>query len=250
MSDRPMHTQKGAFAELTALYADGERAMSEGRFADAIACFDRGLAIDDHFRQRYVTMYAQRGFARHRLGDLAGAIADYTAAIAMEPPIHQAQYHFHRALCHAGLGGHEAQALADYAASIALYPDHPGPYHMRGKMLVDLGRWEEAIADFDALLARSPHPEGHQLRGYARLNLGQAEAAVPDLLTAAEAAPSAWGSYLLAWAGAASGDAELFYRGLEEALAAEPAYRSYFLEAPDFAPYRGQRRFLDAVGQA
>ena len=66
MSDRPMHTVPGLFERLTTLYADGERAIEEGRFSDAVALFTEGIRLDDQFRQHYVTMYAQRAFARSR----------------------------------------------------------------------------------------------------------------------------------------------------------------------------------------
>lgn len=243
MSDRPMHIQRGAFSELAALYAQGEEAISEGRYVDAIACFDAGIAIDDQFRQRWVTMYAQRAFARHKLGDFERAIQDYGRAIAMEPVIHQAQYYFQRGLCWMGLGGKEEEALADYQASAALYPDHPGPWHMTGKLLVDLGRFEEAVVALDGLLARGENPEGRALRGYAELNVGRATDAIADLEKAVTAAPSAWLSYLLAWAGALTGARDVLYRSMEDALRAEPGYRRYFAEHPAFAPYRGEARF-------
>jgi tetratricopeptide (TPR) repeat protein len=152
-----MHTVPGLFERLTTLYADGERAIEEGRFHDAVALFTEGIRLDDQFRQHYVTMYAQRAFARQRIGDNMGAIPDYGKAIEMEPPMNQAQYYFHRGMCFTAIGGHEEHAVADYGRSIAIFPDHPGPYHLRGKLYAsDLGRYEEAVADFNRLLAMRP----------------------------------------------------------------------------------------------
>jgi len=239
-----MHTQPGLFERLTALYADGERAIEEGRLADADDLFTQGIALDDHFRQRYVTMYAQRAFARQRLGDHMGAIPDYSKAIEMEPPINQAQYYFHRGMCFAALGGHEEHAVQDYGRSIELYPDHPGPYHLRGKLYAgDLARYEEAIADFDRLLERRPHPEGYQLRGYAKLNLGRGADAIPDLHESNRLAPDTYTDYLLAWAGAIAPDDEVFYRAMETVLRADPGYKSYFVDIDDYARFRSQPRF-------
>jgi tetratricopeptide (TPR) repeat protein len=248
MSDRPMHTVPGAMERLTALYADGERALDEGRFADAIAKFSEGLAIDDHFRQRYVTMYAQRAFAKQRAGDAMGAIPDYTRALELEPPINQAQYYFHRGMCFVEIGGHEEHALQDYARSSSIYPDHPGPYHLRGKLLITLERWEEAIAEFDRLLERTPNPEGYQLRGYARLNLDEGVAAIPDLMESARRAPAVYTDYLLAWAGAIAPDDDLFYRSMAAVLEADPSYRPYFLDNPDYARFLNEPRFQSIVG--
>ena len=239
------------YERLTALYADGTRALEEGRFADADALFSEGISLDDQFRDQYVTMYAKRAYARQQLGDNMGAIPDYGRAIEMEPPINQAQYYFHRGMCFTALGGHEEHAVQDYGRSIAVYPDHPGPYHLRGKLYAsDLGRYEEAIADFDRLLAMHPQiAEGYQLRGYAKLNLGRAHAAIPDLLEANRLAQDTYTDYLLAWAGATAPDDELFYRSMQAVLAADRVtYRGYFLENEDFARFRDQPRFRQIVG--
>lgn len=207
MSDGPMHTQPGVFQRLTELYAGGERAMVEGRFGDAVAAFSEGLQLDDNFRKQYVTMYAQRAFAKQRMSDFVGAIPDYSKAIAMETALNQAQYYFHRGMCFAALGGHDEHAVNDYGHSIEIYPDHPGPYHLRGKLLVsNLGRHEEAISDFDRLLAIRQHHEGYQLRGYAKLNLGRGAEAIPDLLESNRLEHDTYTDYLLAWAGAIAPD--------------------------------------------
>jgi tetratricopeptide (TPR) repeat protein len=245
MSDRPMHTVPGLFDRLTALYQDGERAIEDGRLHDAVALFTEGIQLDDQFRHRYVTMYAQRAFARQRMGDNMGAIPDYGKAIEMEPPINQAQYFFHRGMCFTAIGGHEEHAVADYGRSIAIYPDHPGPYHLRGKLFAsDLGRYEEAIADFDRLLALSPVAEGYQLRGYAKLNLGRGRDAIPDLLEANRLEQDTYTDYLLAWAGAVAPDDDLFYRSMQAVLVADAVtYKPYVLDNDDFARFRNQPRF-------
>jgi tetratricopeptide (TPR) repeat protein len=248
MADRPMHTVPGLFARLQQLYADGEAAIAEDRLDDAEAIFSEGLALDDHFRQRYVTMYAQRGFVRQRKGDAAGALEDYARAIEMEPEINQAQYWFHSGMCHAALGQLDL-AVEAYARSIALYDQHPGPFHLRGKLLTSaLGRHEEAIADFDRFLEIQEHPEVLQLRGWAKLNLGRAVEAIPDLQRSKSLAASPYTDYLLAWAGAVAPDDELFYQSMEATLAAEPSYRQYFVDNDDYARFRGEARFLKLVG--
>lgn len=247
-----MHTVPGLFDRLTAIYADGERAIEDGRLDDAVARFTEGLQLDDQFHNsQYVTMYAQRAFARQRMGDNMGAIPDYGRAIEMEPPINQAQYLFHRGMCFTAIGGHEEHAVNDYGRSIAIYPDHPGPYHLRGKLYAsDLGRYEEAIADFDRLLAMRQVAEGYQLRGYAKLNLGRARDAIPDLLEANRLEQDTYTDYLLAWAGAVAPDDELFYGSMQAVLAADAAtYKAYFLDNEDFARFRHQPRFQQLVGR-
>lgn len=247
-----MHTVPGLFDRLTALYADGERAIAEGRLHDAEALFTEGLGLDDEFRNKYVTMYAQRAFARQRLGDNMGAIPDYGRAIEMEPPMNQAQYLFHRGMCFSAIGGHEEHAVQDFGRSIALYPDHPGPYHLRGKIYAsEMGRYEEAIADFDHLLAMRPVAEGYQLRGYAKLNLGRGRDAIADLIEANNLEPDTYTDYLLAWAGAIAPDDELFYRSMQAVLAADAeSFKRYFIELSDFARFHHEPRFQQLLGGA
>jgi len=247
-----MHTVPGLFDRLSALYADGERALQDGRLADAVALFTEGIGLDDQFRNQYVTMYAQRAFARQRMGDNMGAIPDYGKAIEMEPPMNQAQYLYQRGMCFATIGGHEEHAVNDFGRSIALYPDHPGPYHLRGRLFAsELGRYEEAIADFDRLLALHPVAEGYQLRGYAKLNLGRGRDAIPDLLEANRLEQDTYTDYLLAWAGAVSPDDELFYHSMAAVLSADPAtYKAYFLDNDDFARFRAEPRFQQLVASA
>lgn len=249
MSDRPMHTVPGLFDHLTKLYGDVERAMQEGRFGDAIAACTEGIRLDDHFRQRYVTFYAQRAFALQRMGDHASAIADYGKAIEMEPPIHQAQYFFHRGMGFSALGGQAEQAVADYTSSIALHQGQPGPFHLRGKLLTgDLGRHEEAIRDFDQVLSMQPHPEVLQLRGFAKLSLGRGREAIPDLFESKRLAPDTYTDYLLAWAGAIAPDDELFYNAMNAVLRADPGYRQYFVDNDDYRRFYAEPRFQQIVG--
>jgi tetratricopeptide (TPR) repeat protein len=170
MSNSPMHTIPGAFQKLQALYAEGEAAIQEQRFADAVARFSEGLRIDDNFRQRYVTMYAQRAFALHNLGRLEEAIPDYTRAIEKEPEINQAQYYFQRGLCFMSLGRPD-DAIADYGQAIALHPHHPGPFHLRGKLLFQQGRFADAIRDFDSALAIHDIAECRELKQQAQAQL-------------------------------------------------------------------------------
>jgi tetratricopeptide (TPR) repeat protein len=250
MPDRPMHTVPGLFDRLTALYADGVRALEDGQLHHAIALFSEGIQLDDQFRHGHVTMYAQRAFAYQRLGDNVAAIRDYGRAIEMEPPANQAQYLFHRGMCFAALGGHEEHAVNDFGRAIAIFPDQPGPYHLRGKLYAtDLGRYPEAIADFDRLLAMHPVAEAYQLRGYAKLNLGHGHDAIPDLLEANRLEQDTYTDYLLAWAGAIAPDDELFYRSMQAVLAADAeSYRQYFLDNDDFARFHHQPRFHQIIG--
>jgi tetratricopeptide (TPR) repeat protein len=244
-----MHAIPGAFQKLQQLYAEGEAALERGDFPGAVECFSEGIAIDDHFRQRYVTMYAQRAFALQRMGAHERAIADYTRAIAMEPPMNQAQYWFHRGMCWSSLPNGNEQAIADYTASIALHDDHPGPFHLRGKLLIDAGRWSEAEADFDRLLELRPNPDGYAQRSYARLRQGRPADALADAEASRQMRddPSTW--YLLASIHAARGDADATFAAMRQALHAYPDYAQDFAHDPDFQRLHADPRFAALVGR-
>ena len=243
-----MHTTPGAFQRLQQLYAEGEAALEAGDFASAVARFSEGLAIDDHFRQRYITMYAQRAFAYQRLGDNERAIPDYTMAIAMEPEMNQAQYYFHRGMCHAALPEGSARAIEDYGASIALHDEHPGPFHLRGKLLLEAGRWAEAEADFDRLLELRENPDGYAQRAYARLRQGRSGEALADAEASRQMREDPSTDYLLASIHAVNGDTNAMVASMQRALAAWPGYAEDFAGDPDFARHRGDPRVRALLG--
>ena len=243
MSDRPMHTVPGLYARLEALYAEGEQAIAEGRYEDAVARFSEGIALDDHFRQRWITQYAQRAFALHRLGRWEEALADYEAALKMgEPPPNQAQYHFHRGMVLERLDRPEEAATA-YGEAIAMMPEQPGPRHLRGQLLAEkLGRPAEALLDFDAFLAAGyENPAVRVLRAWCLLLAGRPAEALQDLARVPD--PAAWTCYLRAWACAVTGDVDGCLGAIAETLAQDGAYRPYFLEHPDYAAARADPRF-------
>ena len=256
MSERPMHTVPGAFQKLQQLYAEGEAAIGRGELETAVRLFTEGLGIDDHFRQRYITMYAQRAFALQKLGKLREAIADYTSALALnEPPDNQAQYFFHRGLAWQSLPAEgEARranvekASADFGDSIALYHRHPGPYHLRGKLLVnELERYDEALPDLQRALEFGENGDARALLGWAHFQLGRLDDAHADF-TKLQATGNAYGDYMLAAIAAKRGDVDALVTHAQAALAADPSYKPYFAkEADDFEPFRTHPKFAALI---
>lgn len=256
MSDRPMHAIPGAFQRLQALYAEGEAAIEQGDLETAVQKFSEGIGIDDHFRQRYITLYAQRAFALQKLGRLGEAIADYSRALELgEPPVNQAQYHFHRAMCWAGLSaeGEERRAnveraVADHGRSIELFPDHPGPYHLRAKLLVnELERYAEALPDLERALALRELPDLYSLRGFALFNLGRVSEALSDFQRLGSMSDDAYADYMLACCQAKLGHVDAMLAHVRAAVAKDPGYAQYFTEDEDFASHRTDPRFADAL---
>lgn len=166
MSERPMHAIPGAFQKLQQLYAEGTEAIEARDFETAYAKFSEGIAIDDHFRHMYVTMYAQRASALMGLGRFAEAATDLTKALEMEPEPHYANLYFQRGFAEEKAGNVEA-AIRDYDASTDLYQDYAGPFHMRGRLHFHAGRYDLAIRDFDRVLQLQPSQEATRMRAEA-----------------------------------------------------------------------------------
>lgn len=247
---RPMHTIPGVFQRLQALYADGEARLAQGDLEGAVACFTEGIGIDDRFRQRYVTMYAQRAFALQKLGRVAEAIADYSKALELgEPPPNQAQYHFHRAMCWTNLPAKDdaekranvERAIADHGRSLELFPDHPGPWHLHGKLRVyELEDFAGGLADLDRALAFRENADARMAHGFALYRMNRFDEARADYERVAQASQEPYVDYMLACIHAKQGNVPGLLHHAERAIGADASYRAYFGEDEEFAPYRNR----------
>ncbi len=107
---------------------------------------------------------AVRAEIRSEVGDHLGAAEDYGKAMEMaKAPELAAHYREWRAWEYQQLGDWEA-AIADYASLIEESVDVAGAMHHRGYCLYRLGRYEEAIENFQASIER-----GHSALAYAGL---------------------------------------------------------------------------------
>ncbi|MGI8936465.1 MAG: tetratricopeptide repeat protein [Phormidesmis sp.] len=91
-----------------------------------------------------------------------------------------AQAHYHRGLLRQQ-SGNEAGALADWSAAIALSPHYPEPHYQRSLVHLSQGCHIRAIADLDATLKANPTMTTAYLqRGNLRYQLGDIPGAVAD----------------------------------------------------------------------
>jgi tetratricopeptide (TPR) repeat protein len=153
-----------------------------GQGDSAIASFDRGIALapDD------ASAHNNRGAARFGAGDLAGAIEDYNRAIDLDPRLRDA--YANRALARirtANLDG----AVADARRALELAPGHPAAYVQHGLIAVafaQMGLPREAIPEFDAAIQGAPPGEDllrgyYYYRGLAKRAVGDGAGALRDL---------------------------------------------------------------------
>jgi serine/threonine-protein kinase len=191
-------------------YRRGLERLRRGDPRSAIADLSRAITL----APRFLEAYQARADAYRQMREHARAVADYTRVLEEEPDAVDA--HVGRAKCLVKLGEPE-RALADLSRALELVPDdaavaferghlycdqgddekgvadltraieHGGPLRARlyrGIALSRLKRYDEAIADQDAVLAGDPSPEDRcwalTERGEVYANQGRRERAIQD----------------------------------------------------------------------
>jgi len=113
-----------------------------------------------------------------------------------EHTLHRSVLVYNRGQVYAALRRFD-EALADYTAVMALDPNYPEYHFDRGNILRRLGRNDEALADYERALELSPpFPEVYYNRGDVRLELGDVEGALADFSYVIELEPSYVDSYV------------------------------------------------------
>ncbi len=108
------------------------------------------------------------------------AVVQFARAVKLEPG--SAAYHNGLCWTRAGTRRHLDLALAECNRAMELAPGTPGPLNSRGLVRLRMGRYREAIADYDASLAgRSAQPTARFGRGLAHLRLGEKLAGAADI---------------------------------------------------------------------
>jgi tetratricopeptide (TPR) repeat protein len=123
--------------------------------------------------------YARRGQAFHQTGDRDKALADYSRALELHPE--DAELWFQRGRIYDELKRGQ-QAVEDYTEALARSPGHWEALHRRGQVyLFMLGQPERAAADFTQALQQNPKAAWSWLnRGTALTQLGKWDQALAD----------------------------------------------------------------------
>lgn len=138
-----------------------------GRYEEAAASYDRTLVLDS--RQPEAAL--NRGIALLHLRRFAAAIESFELYLPTNPNDAEAWISHGAALY--GINALDG-ALASFSNALAINRDHIPALSSRAGILVLLGRYEEAIADYRALLARDPSAD------YAHGNLLHCQLACCD----------------------------------------------------------------------
>jgi tetratricopeptide (TPR) repeat protein len=133
--------------------------------------------------------YNNRASFHYDRGEYEKALADYDAALRVQPSLGQAHarkrrsaYFNDRAITYVRLGRY-AEALADESQAIGLRPTQASYYFNRGNIYFLTGRYPEARDDLDRAIAASPVPDPVHLRKRALIyrRLGMEDQALQDM---------------------------------------------------------------------
>lgn len=162
----------------------GAAELQLGRPAEALACFDRVLALA---AQAPPGLHTNRGAALRELGRLGEALECLDRALAQQPG--DAKARSNRAATLLDLE-RPAQALADVERALALDAHDAAAHHNHGNALLALGRAADAVAAYERALALAPGGAATQLnRGLACSMLGRDDAALAGFARARALAP-------------------------------------------------------------
>jgi tetratricopeptide (TPR) repeat protein len=204
----------------------------KGDRAGAIADYSRAIEIDPNC----ATAYSYRGAARLKEEDWAGAIADYSRAIELNP--HDLMAYFNRGVARAAKGN-QADAIADYTRAIELRPNLAPAYCNRGTVYAEQGYRASAIADFSRAIEIDPHlAPAYCGRGTARAEGGDWAGAIADyneaLRFSSAGAQKAWVYACRARGHAIMGDTQAACESLAAAIALDPQWRDLARTDPEF----------------
>ncbi len=126
---------------------------STGRFEDALAAYDRALALDpDDF-----CAHSNRGAALLALGRFEDALAAFDRALALDPD--NAAIHTNRGAALHALGRFE-DALAAFDRALALDPGFAAAHENKGIVMAVIGDFDRALAELDAASRLAPTGAG------------------------------------------------------------------------------------------
>ena len=160
---------RGDFWE--AWYERGTVLEDLGRFAEAIASYDKALTLEPR-REALANLWLRRGNAyQYGLGEYDASLACYDRVLQLQPEQVQGWHHRGNALLY---GYHQPEtAIICYRRALAIDPQLALTWRNQGNALMNLMRYSDAIVCYDHSLAISPNDEiAAQARHQAQQELG------------------------------------------------------------------------------
>jgi protein O-mannosyl-transferase len=125
-----------------------------GKASEALAYFDKAIAINPHF---YVA-YDNRGKAKSDMGDYQGAVHDFEESLRIQPDYADGHYRLGIALAKQAKMG---EAIIHYQDAVKFKPDSANFQNTLGKALASQGRVEEAIVHLKEAVRLGPNSAEH-----------------------------------------------------------------------------------------
>ena len=160
--------------DATAHFSQGFALEKRGDLKGALAEYSQAIAINP----KYADAYFGRGNVRYNLGNKQAALADYNQAIRINRKYAEAYYN--RGLVRYNLGDKQG-ALADYDGAIRINRNDANAYYNRGLIRYDLGDKRGAFSDYTEAIRINPnYANAYYNRGLIRYDLGDKQAALAD----------------------------------------------------------------------
>ena len=167
--------------------------LDRSDFEGAIADYTAAINLNPADKNQLAEGYNSRGFAKDNLGRREEAIEDYDEAIRLNPEFAAAWNN--RGLAKSQLGHHE-EAIANLDEAIRLDSENATAWYNRGFAKDNLGRHEETIADLDEVIRLNPeNARAWHNRGLAKNKLDRHKEAIADFDEAIRLDPE----YAFAW---------------------------------------------------
>jgi Tfp pilus assembly protein PilF len=161
----------------------GARSFRKGLWARAVADFTAAVRLDPE----QALFYQNRAWAFHRQGNSSRAIADFTKALALKPK--DATLYNERGYAHLN-GDKLTEALADFDAAIRINPKYALAYNNRGFTRCKKGDYAGATTDYSVALALDPkNADVYNNRGLAYLEQDNHAKAIADFTEAIRLQP-------------------------------------------------------------
>jgi tetratricopeptide (TPR) repeat protein len=162
----------------------GKDLYAESKYDEAIAEFDKALAINRNLAEAYF----YRGTAYSYKGNYDRAIADYDQAIRLNP--NYAEAYGNRGIAYSDKGNYD-RAIANYEQVIRLNPNDALAYNNRGNAYSNKGNKDRAIADFDQAIRLNPnYANAYNNRGATYSDKGDNDRAIADYTQAIRLNPN------------------------------------------------------------
>jgi tetratricopeptide (TPR) repeat protein len=153
--------------------ADDAESCHKAKGEQALKACDRAIASGKHTGRDLAKLHTSRGVERKRIGDLDGAIADYSAAIALDP---KDVFAYNNRGNSWRDKGNLSRAIEDYSAALRIDPGYTAAYVNRGLVYEKMKNLDAARADYREAIKRPPKygngPGGQQIARKRLVALG------------------------------------------------------------------------------